>query len=1322
MDFSNTSIKFKYIKSFAKWAKKPLNKIFPYLKIRIIVRFTLRKRLKDFSAYKDFVKFARKEKIYKAICKFCTSTTNQQSCSSKANEIIASFALYMEKDIKSIDSNLKSKFSEALTTIFDLINTPKSSDSKKIGSHIKETTNILKEQTKLLIEIKSAQESCKDADEDTINKLLINIFEYNKQVSENKLSEKYQSILCPIVSYTNEDGTSYTLSFDEFLHKFLKTSSKNLSITGIGGIGKTFTLKNGNYLKGNDSIIPIYIPLQCIHNKDSIMSYIENKILNGNQKLITGFRKYISSPSGNSKIMLILDGLNELSNSSVNEVLKEIRNDLLDNKGLIFIISSRYDLSLQFKNEQLHHIKLNTISKETVKTILNSSPAKESFNYTEQSLDVLNTPLMINLFINKKSSIYEGNPYMDFISLSPNETITSASVIWNYAQSLINIDHRDTNLEEIVAIDFITPYICNYMAEKSVFSLSPNDFMYFIEEALIKLQSLERSRKLPSKISNAKASFSRKFDSNPSLYLDLLLKKLSIFVQENDYIRLIHQNFRDCFVAKYLMTIASLENDIPSQWVSQNDCYILDYLVDFLKYESSSKMTWNTIWNYGYQKNSANYKFTNKMLSIYKKAYGNDISEIDFESVDFKNVPLAGYILHPSDQHFKNAKIYTSTFFGNGHSMPVTSISWNNNIFLSASRDCTVRIYNDNNLLLSTINTSKKGYLRCAKFSPDGNYIATAGDDKNLTIWSKEPSTSNYSSKIIGNCDNWIFSLDWNSSNDMIVCGDNKGQLSIFNINKTCRQNFENTNLASITSLLWLESHDDIFISGSSSGEICFWNTNTRNCIYRKTLDSSIKSIQWLKRNNLLLISTSNNISIYKLSYNQKTNTINLKSIYNIKVNNISFVAVSNNEMDYISIFSNKDIKIIKVVKSHDIIKEQEIALYNYSHSYHKIISAQWNKDCNKLICGSKDGSVLSIDLYEKEEQKERIDITTIANSKSNSARCSAWSPSGKFIAVGYDDCNIRIWSIESKHCVKVLSWHTNSIKCLYWSNNNTLISGSNDGNIVIWSGEEISQYTFINKFYLGTPVNAVLVLSNGIIVSGDDSCNVTFFDNQLNKIIFQNKQHTDRVYALSLSPDNKYIISAGNDKSICVWDSQSYNFIKSFESGHTSPIRALAWSNNNDFIISSSNDNKIIKRMYNSSNGQFSNDFEIVPINHTNFVYSVNISKNNYYIVSGSTDTTVGFWSLKNNKLASISSSHKSFVWNISTCHTENNIDYAASSSSDGFVHIFDLSNPDLTDIKPLYHFEAIPNSNLTGCNFNNAIINGKKLKRLLKINGASL
>src|SRR5262249_28652026 len=68
---------------------------------------------------------------------------------------------------------------------------------------------------------------------------------------------------------------------------------------------------------------------------------------------------------------------------------------------------------------------------------------------------------------------------------------------------------------------------------------------------------------------------------------------------------------------------------------------------------------------------------------------------------------------------------------------------------------------------------------------------------------------------------------------------------------------------------------------------------------------------------------------------------------------------------------------------------------------------------------------------------------------------------------------------------------------------------------------------------------------------------------------------HSDTVYGVSISPDNKKIATCSADKFIKIWELPSGKFIKSLE-GHTHHVLDIGWSSDGKTLASAGADNVV--------------------------------------------------------------------------------------------------------------------------------------------------
>ncbi len=87
---------------------------------------------------------------------------------------------------------------------------------------------------------------------------------------------------------------------------------------------------------------------------------------------------------------------------------------------------------------------------------------------------------------------------------------------------------------------------------------------------------------------------------------------------------------------------------------------------------------------------------------------------------------------------------------------------------------------------------------------------------------------------------------------------------------------------------------------------------------------------------------------------------------------------------------------------------------------------------------------------------------------------------------------------------------------------------------------------------------------------------------------------------SITISSDNKFIVSGSEDKTIRVWDRESGTQIQELK-GHNFSVNSVAISSDNKFIVSGSDDKTI--RVWERESGTL-----IVE-----YLYNSNIDKNNF-------------------------------------------------------------------------------------------------------------
>ncbi len=243
--------------------------------------------------------------------------------------------------------------------------------------------------------------------------------------------------------------------------------------------------------------------------------------------------------------------------------------------------------------------------------------------------------------------------------------------------------------------------------------------------------------------------------------------------------------------------------------------------------------------------------------------------------------------------------------------------------------------------------------------------------------------------------------------------------------------------------------------------------------------------------------------------------------------------------------------------------------------------------------------------------------------------RAIAVCPQGDWFASGSDDYTIRLWSLATGECLRVLPGHTSWISALCFAPSGTpylLASGSEDQSIRLWDSRTAVCLQTLQGY------------SNGI-------------------------------WSIACHPHHKQFISAGQDRTVRLWDSETGDCLQILR-GHHSWVWSVGFNPDGTLIASSSDDRTI--RIW-SSNGTCLHALQ----GHTDQVYSITFNPNPRWqmqslLASGSLDGTVRLWHVHNGTCLQTLATHSGGVWSVAF-NPDGTL--LASGSLDQTINLWDVS-----------------------------------------------
>ena len=456
--------------------------------------------------------------------------------------------------------------------------------------------------------------------------------------------------------------------------------------------------------------------------------------------------------------------------------------------------------------------------------------------------------------------------------------------------------------------------------------------------------------------------------------------------------------------------------------------------------------------------------------------------------------------------------------------------------------------------------------INAVEVSGNGEIFITASDDQTVKIWNKKGNVINTFTGQEAQADPIV----WNSRK-ISNPGINTNKISINNSDRVANIVDETTlelRNKSDNKLINTYPHQAIINSVSTSlddkllatatfdGRINIWNQAgilQQTWMGHKGEALDVKFVPDLsKGNSYKVISTGvdKTVKIWQV-FNRFSNKE--EGIYSITRPSNSHNSFATGNWDgNISLWrkeNNGSHKLIKTFADHD----DAISQIKYSPDGKIIASASWDK---------------TIKLWHADTGK----LVNTLSGHEDGVNSITFTPDSKTLISGGEDKTIKIWNIFDKEkSNKTLSGHTDSIKSVTVSPDGQLIaSGGYDNKIIIWSikGELLQK---IDAHKLAITSLEFTPDSNTIIsASWDNSIKLWSIQNsgQTNKLLHTLTGHQDGVTTISLNSDGTLLASGSGDRNIKLWDTKTGELIKTLR-GHTSQINSLVFSSDNQSIIS---------------------------------------------------------------------------------------------------------------------------------------------------------
>ncbi len=254
--------------------------------------------------------------------------------------------------------------------------------------------------------------------------------------------------------------------------------------------------------------------------------------------------------------------------------------------------------------------------------------------------------------------------------------------------------------------------------------------------------------------------------------------------------------------------------------------------------------------------------------------------------------------------------------------------------------------------------------------------------------------------------------------------------------------------------------------------------------------------------------------------------------------------------------------------------------------------------------------------------------------SQVNSAQ---FSPDGQRIVTASDDKTVRVWDAQSGKLLATLQGHQERVVSAQFSpDGEHIVTASFDKTARLWEAQSSKLVATFGGHDFAL-LSAQFSPDGQRIVTAAKSVQV--WEVQSGKLLATLQGHENLVFSAQFSPDAQRVVTASNDKTARVWEAQSGKLLATLQ-GHENAVAGAQFSPDGQRVVTASFDKTA--RVWEAQSGKLLATLQ----GHGGAVRSAQFSPDGQRVVTASDDKTARVWEAKSGKLLATLQGHESAVF----------------------------------------------------------------------------